>query len=72
MSGLVSPAAGVWGAICYSASVLYWAVVHFMMKAPVPLALLHPVAAVAMFGIFARAAWKGERVEWKGRAYISR
>jgi chlorobactene glucosyltransferase len=70
--GLVSPAAGVWGAICYGVSALYWAVIHFMMKAPVPLALLHPVAAVAMFGIFTRAAWKGERVEWKGRAYISR
>ena len=70
--GLVSQAAGVWGAICYSVTALYWAVVHFIMKAPVPLALLHPVAALALFGIFTRAAWKGERVEWKGRAYISR
>ncbi len=70
--GLVSPAAGVWGAICYSVTALYWAAVHFIMKAPVPLALLHPVAAVALFGIFTRAAWRGERVEWKGREYISR
>ena len=72
LAGLVSPAAGAWGAGCYAASALFWIVMHRVFRAPVWYALLHPLAAVALFGIFARAAWKGQNVEWKGRAYASR
>ncbi len=72
LGGLVSPAAGAWGACCYTASALYWAVMHRVLRAPAWYALLHPLAAVALFGIFARAAWKGQSVEWKGREYVSR
>ncbi|MFI5311159.1 MAG: glycosyltransferase [Gemmatimonadales bacterium] len=70
--GAVSPAAGAWGAIAYAASALYWVVLHHLMRAPLPYALLHPLASLAIFGIFTRAAWKGGKVEWKGREYISR
>jgi chlorobactene glucosyltransferase len=70
--GAVSPAAGAWGAIAYSASSLYWLAVHHVMGAPLPHALLHPLASLVIFGIMARAAWKGGRVEWKGRVYVSR
>ena len=63
--------AGVWGAIGYSASALFWLVFHAEIKAPLWYAFLHPVAAFALFGIFARSAWKGGRVEWKGREYLS-
>lgn len=70
--GWVSPAAGAWGAICYVATTLFWVAVHRAMKQQVWYALLHPLASTAIFGIFARAAWKGDRVEWKGRSYVSR
>jgi hypothetical protein len=43
-----------------------------VLRAPAWYALLHPLAAVALFGIFARAAWRGQSVEWKGREYVSR
>jgi chlorobactene glucosyltransferase len=72
LGGLVSPAAGAWGACCYTASALYWVVMHRVLRAPARYALLHPLAAVALFGIFTRAAWKGQSVEWKGREYVSR
>jgi chlorobactene glucosyltransferase len=72
LAGAVPPAAGAWGVACYSASAAYWLVIHHAMRAPLAYALLHPLASVAIFGIFTRAAWKGGRVEWKGRAYVSR
>ena len=70
--GRVSPAAGAWGAIAYTASALFWVVLNVAFRAPVWYALLHPLASLIIGGIFARAAWRGGRVEWKGRAYESR
>ncbi|HVT40518.1 MAG TPA: glycosyltransferase [Gemmatimonadaceae bacterium] len=69
--GAVSPAVGAWGAISYVFTTTYWLVMHHVMRVPLRYAFLHPLAALAMFGIFARAAWKGDRVEWKGRVYTS-
>lgn len=69
--GAVPAAAGVWAAVAYMASLLYWLAVHHVMGAPLRHALLHPLAALAIFGIMTRAAWKGARVEWKGREYVS-
>jgi chlorobactene glucosyltransferase len=66
-----SPAVAVWGAIAYGCTTTYWLVMHHVMRAPLRYAFLHPIAALAMFGIFARAAWRGDRVEWKGREYRS-
>lgn len=70
--GLASPGAGAWGAIAYAATSVQWLVVHRVMGVSLPHALLHPLASIAIFGIMTRAAWKGERVEWKGRVYVSR
>ena len=70
--GVVAPAVGTWGAVVYGVTVLYWAAIHHRMKAPVAYALLYPMAALMIFGIFTRAAWKGSQVEWKGRHYESR
>ena len=71
IAGAASPAVGAWGGLAYGVTTLYWMVMHRAMRAPLWYALLHPVASVVMFGMLARAAWKGERVEWKGRAYRS-
>ena len=70
--GAARPAAGAWAAIVYAATTFSWVAIHQVVRAPRWYALLHPLAAVALFGIFARSAWKGGRVEWKGRVYVSR
>ena len=71
IAGTASSAVGAWGALAYGVTTLYWMVMHRAMRAPLWYALLHPVASVVMFGMLARAAWNGERVEWKGRVYRS-
>ena len=70
--GVVPPAVGVWGALVYVITAFFWGVVYRLAKQPVGWGLLHPLASVLIFGIFTRAAWKGDRVEWKGRAYQSK
>ena len=70
--GVVPPAVGIWGALVYAITALYWGIVHALAKQPVWWGLLHPLASVMIFIIFTRAAWKGDRVEWKGRAYQSK
>ena len=70
--GAVRPAAGAWAAIAYAASTCSWVAIHSVLRAPLWHALLHPLAAIALSGILARAAWRGDRVEWKGRVYVSR
>ena len=71
LTGLVSPAAGVWGAIAYTCTTLFWLVLHIAFRAPLQYALLNPLASLVLMGMFGRSAWRGGRVEWKGREYIS-
>ena len=72
VTGMMGQTALVWGATAYIASTLFWLVFYFFWKENLLYALLHPIASLFVFYIFARAAWKGDRVEWKGRAYVSR
>ncbi len=71
-AGVVSPAAGAWGAIAYTCTTLFWIVLHVAFRAPVLYALLNPLASVVLMGMFGRSTWRGGRVEWKGREYVSR
>lgn len=70
--GIAGPTALAWGLTAYSASVLFWIFFYTVSRENVLYALIHPLASAVVFYIFARAAWKGDRVEWKGRAYVSR
>jgi chlorobactene glucosyltransferase len=70
--GAAPVAVGVWGALAFAANTLFWALLHVAFRAPVRYALLNPLAALVLVGLFARASWRGERVEWKGRSYVSR
>jgi chlorobactene glucosyltransferase len=72
LSGIAGPTALAWGTAAYTASALFWIFIYAVSRENVLYALLHPFASVIVFYIFARAAWKGDRVEWKGRAYVSR
>jgi len=71
LAGLAPAAVGVWGAITYAIGTLFWIVVRRAFRAPTWYALLHPVAAGVVAAMLARAAWRGSRVEWKGREYLS-
>lgn len=71
LSGVVGHAWLLWGATVYGLTTLFWVAAYRWAKAPVWYALLHPVASVVLFYVFAKAAWKGSEVEWKGRRYTS-
>ena len=72
LAGTFGHAVLVWGVTAYVASTLFWVVLAFFWKENMLYALLHPVASLFVFYIFTRAAWKGDRVKWKGREYVSR
>jgi chlorobactene glucosyltransferase len=72
IAGFVPAAVGAWGAVAYVFGTLFWIVIHREFRAPLAYAFLNPLAAAVLVGLFSSAAWRGDRVEWKGRAYISR
>lgn len=70
--GVAPAAVGVWGAVAFVLNTLFWGAMHIAFRAPVWYAALNPLAACVLAGMFARASWRGDRVEWKGRSYRSR
>ncbi|HEY2848649.1 MAG TPA: glycosyltransferase [Gemmatimonadaceae bacterium] len=71
LAGIASPAVGAWGALTFAIGTLFWIVLRRVFRAPVWYAVLHPVAACVLAALFASASWRGARVEWKGREYVS-
>lgn len=70
--GLAGVAPASWtlfGAAAYGVSVLYWLAMMRLMEIPLWYAFLHPLGAVVTSWIYLKAAWKGDRVAWKGRTY---
>ncbi len=57
------------GAVAYGASVLWTLPTVWVLRIPLWYALLHPLGAAVTAWIFAKAAWKGDRVRWKEREY---
>jgi chlorobactene glucosyltransferase len=72
LAGIMPAAAGVWGAIAFAINTLFWVVMHAAFRAPLWYAALNPLAACVLLAMFVRAAWRGDKVEWKGRSYVSR
>ena len=58
----VSPIAGV-------VALVTWVLVCAMMRAPVWYAVLYPLGATMVAFIMMRSAWRGRRIEWRGRTY---
>jgi hypothetical protein len=50
----------------------YFAQVNRFMKVPVLYALAYPLGAAVLLYIVIGAVWRGSRVSWKGRQYVSR
>lgn len=70
-AGVASPTIAAWGAVTFVIDTLFWVALRRVFRVPVWYAVLHPVAAGVLAALFARASWRGARVEWKGRAYVS-
>lgn len=66
--------AGAWwfGVIALASNLLFWGGVYAFSRQNPLWALLHPLGAITFSAICVEAAWKGSRVEWKGRRYESR
>jgi hypothetical protein len=60
-----------WGLACYLSWLAWWITVYREHEVPLWYALLHPLAAFMLFVLMARATWRGMKVEWKGREYVS-
>lgn len=59
------------GAIAGTVNLLFWIGVYMFSGLNPLWGFSHPLASVVFAGICTEAAWKGSRVEWKGRRYES-
>jgi chlorobactene glucosyltransferase len=71
-AGLGGPGMLWFGILAGSANLLFWIGVYAFSKLNPLWALLHPLAALVVAWILAESAWRGSRVAWKGRQYLSR
>ena len=69
--GVLGDGALVFGAIGSAASVLFWMGVYGYARLNPLWGLLYPVAAFVFAFICTEAAWRGSKVAWKGRDYVS-
>ena len=60
-----------WAITAYAAGLLFWVAVNIDLGAPIRYAPLYPLGAAMFSALLATAAWRGDRVEWKGREYRS-
>ncbi len=58
-----------WAGVTTLVSLLIWIVVYREEEVPVRYALLYPLGAVMVAYIMIRSAWRGGRVQWRGRTY---
>ncbi len=70
--GIWGQGALLFGSIAGAANLLFYMAVYAFARLNPLWALLHPLAAVTFSWICAEAAWRGSRVQWKGRGYVSR
>jgi chlorobactene glucosyltransferase len=62
----------LWAAIASAAMLVWWLVVYTTIGESPLYAFLYPLGALMLFYIIVTAVFRGRRVTWKGRTYISR
>lgn len=60
-----------WAAIVTAVFFGWWLAVYRRIGESLPYAILFPLGAAVLFYIFLRAVLRGQKVEWKGREYLS-
>jgi len=69
---VLGPGALLFGSVATVATLLFWMGVYAYSRLNPLWAFCFPLAAIVFSAISAEAAWRGNRVSWKGRAYQSR
>lgn len=69
--GVAGEEALIFGAIGSAVNMVFWMGAYRYARLNPLWGLMYPVAAFVLAFIFGEAAWRGSRVEWKGRDYIS-
>jgi chlorobactene glucosyltransferase len=62
----------IWAILAQSALVAWWIYVYHSIREPMWYVLLSPLGAAVTLYIFLRAIFRGQKVRWKDRQYISR
>jgi chlorobactene glucosyltransferase len=70
--GIAGEGARIFGLVGGAFTTLFYIGVYAFSRLNPLWGLLYPLAAVTFSWISAEAAWRGSRVEWKGRGYVSR
>lgn len=70
--GILGKGALLFGLIAGTVNVCFWIGIYTFAGLNPLWGLTHPLGSIMMGAIFAEAAWKGSRVVWKDRAYLSR
>lgn len=70
-AGFVSVDAAVWywavgACVC---SLVLWLAMNAVLRVPLAHTLLYPLGALLAALVFVRGAWRGRKVDWKGRRY---
>jgi chlorobactene glucosyltransferase len=71
-AGLMSGAWLIWSAIVVAFSLVFWAIVYQFSGESIGWAFTYPLGLVMLLYIAVGAIARGQRVQWKDRAYISR
>jgi cellulose synthase/poly-beta-1,6-N-acetylglucosamine synthase-like glycosyltransferase len=66
------PDALLWSGAATAGLVIWWALVYWQLDEPPHYALLYPLGSAMLLYICLRAVLRGRRVQWKGRAYVTR
>jgi hypothetical protein len=67
-----TPAVVLWATISTAATLVWWLVVYLTVGENPIYALAYPLGALVLLYIFVTAVISGQRVSWKGRAYLAR
>jgi chlorobactene glucosyltransferase len=69
--GVLSGAWLAWSAIVVAVSIVFWAAIYAFMGQSVSYAFLYPLGLATLLYIAVGAVFRGRRVEWKDRTYVS-
>lgn len=72
IAGVLSTAWLTWAVITSVVALVFWLAIYRFTGEPIAYALLFPLGLVMLFYIALGAVWRGQRVEWKERQYVSR
>jgi len=71
LTGVAPSAWAVFGAAAYAVSVCFAMIAARLIGIPLWYGFLHPLGACIASYIYAKAAWRGDRVTWKSREYTA-